>query len=52
MATTGAAVVLRVVIGEDDVLLREGVARLLTDAGPSGVGRKDPVPPTDHDALR
>jgi DNA-binding NarL/FixJ family response regulator len=25
--------VLRVVIGEDDVLLREGVARLLTDAG-------------------
>jgi DNA-binding NarL/FixJ family response regulator len=24
---------LRVVIGEDDVLLREGIARLLTEAG-------------------
>jgi DNA-binding NarL/FixJ family response regulator len=33
MVTTGPAVPLRVVIGEDDVLLREGVARLLTDAG-------------------
>jgi len=31
--TTDAAPALRVVIGEDDVLLREGVARLLTDAG-------------------
>ena len=33
IATTDTASVLRVVIGEDDVLLREGVARLLTDAG-------------------
>jgi DNA-binding NarL/FixJ family response regulator len=33
MVTTGPAVPLRVVIGDDDVLLREGVARLLTDAG-------------------
>jgi DNA-binding NarL/FixJ family response regulator len=33
MVTTGTAAALRVVIGEDDVLLREGVARLLTDAG-------------------
>jgi DNA-binding NarL/FixJ family response regulator len=30
---TDTATVLRVVIGEDDVLLREGVARLLTDVG-------------------
>ena len=30
---TEAAPALRIVIGEDDVLLREGVARLLTDAG-------------------
>ena len=29
----GEAVPLRVVVGEDDVLLREGIARLLTEAG-------------------
>lgn len=33
MVTASTATVLRVVIGEDDVLLREGVARLLTDVG-------------------
>jgi DNA-binding NarL/FixJ family response regulator len=33
MTTKGPAAALRVVIGEDDVLLREGVARLLSDAG-------------------
>src|SRR6059058_6280795 len=31
--TTDTTVRLRVAIGEDDVLLREGMARLLTDAG-------------------
>ncbi len=31
--TGRSGAVLRVVIGEDDVLLREGIARLLTDAG-------------------
>ncbi len=38
MSTTDAATALRVVIGEDDVLLREGVARLLTDVGLQVVG--------------
>jgi DNA-binding NarL/FixJ family response regulator len=33
MPTTSASAGLRVILGEDDVLLREGVARLLTDAG-------------------
>lgn len=33
MAASDTATALRVVIGEDDVLLREGVARLLTDVG-------------------
>src|SRR3954454_22728905 len=33
MATSVPPAALRVVIGEDDVLLREGVARLLTEAG-------------------
>ena len=33
MATTNAHASLRVTIGEDDVLLREGIARLLTEAG-------------------
>jgi DNA-binding NarL/FixJ family response regulator len=33
LATIATAARLRVVIGEDDVLLREGVARLLTEAG-------------------
>ena len=33
MAATEAPAPLRVAIGEDDVLLREGIARLLTDAG-------------------
>jgi DNA-binding NarL/FixJ family response regulator len=33
MDTMGSATVLRVMIGEDDVLLREGVARLLAEAG-------------------
>jgi DNA-binding NarL/FixJ family response regulator len=36
-AEAGAA--LRVTIGEDDVLLREGIARILTDAGLDVVGR-------------
>ena len=33
MTTNDAGHPLRVAIGEDDVLLREGVARILTDAG-------------------
>ena len=33
MRPTGAAGALRVAIGEDDVLLREGIARILTGAG-------------------
>jgi DNA-binding NarL/FixJ family response regulator len=33
MAATGAPPALRVSIGEDDVLLREGIARILSDAG-------------------
>ncbi len=33
MATTDAPTALRVSIGEDDVLLREGIARILSDAG-------------------
>jgi DNA-binding NarL/FixJ family response regulator len=33
MPTTNRAARLRVILGEDDVLLREGVARLLTEAG-------------------
>src|SRR5436305_13203964 len=33
MASGRAPVSLRVAIGEDDVLLREGIARLLVDAG-------------------
>jgi|SRR5271166_4431570 len=33
MATTDASTPLRVSIGEDDVLLREGIARILSDAG-------------------
>src|SRR6478672_2481552 len=33
MSPTGAPASLRVAIGEDDVLLREGMARLLTEAG-------------------
>ena len=33
MGTADAARPLRVTLGEDDVLLREGVARILTDAG-------------------
>jgi DNA-binding NarL/FixJ family response regulator len=36
---TGVRHALRVVIGEDDVLMREGIARLLTDAGCEVVGR-------------
>jgi DNA-binding NarL/FixJ family response regulator len=33
MAAAGAPPALRVSIGEDDVLLREGIARILSDAG-------------------
>ena len=33
MATTDAPPALRVSIGEDDVLLREGIVRILSDAG-------------------
>src|SRR4051812_6148888 len=36
---TGVRHALRVVIGEDDVLMREGIARLLTEAGCDVVGR-------------
>ena len=35
----GVGPALRVAIGEDDVLLREGIARILTDAGLEVVGR-------------
>src|SRR6185437_10875082 len=34
---------LRVVVGEDDVLMREGIARLLEDAGYEVVGRAGDV---------
>src|SRR5690242_10329067 len=33
VAATEAGPALRVALGEDDVLLREGIARILTDAG-------------------
>ena len=33
MATADASATLRVSIGEDDVLLREGIVRILDDAG-------------------
>ena len=33
MATAEAGPALRVALGEDDVLLREGIARILTEAG-------------------
>ena len=39
METADVARPLRVVIGEDDVLLREGIARILTDAGLEVVAR-------------
>ena len=39
MPRTGAGGPLRVAIGEDDVLLREGLARILTDAGLDVVSR-------------
>jgi DNA-binding NarL/FixJ family response regulator len=39
VAPAGAGPALRVTIGEDDVLLREGIARILTDAGLDVVGR-------------
>jgi DNA-binding NarL/FixJ family response regulator len=39
MAPVDATRPLRVVLGEDDVLLREGIARILTDAGLEVVGR-------------
>ncbi|MCM4085082.1 response regulator [Paractinoplanes hotanensis] len=39
MTSTDTGRPLRVVIGEDDVLLREGVARILTDAGLEVVAR-------------
>ena len=37
--TVRTAPALRVVLGEDDVLLREGIARILTDAGLEVVAR-------------
>ena len=39
MASVDADRPLRVVVGEDDVLLREGIARILVDAGLEVVGR-------------
>jgi DNA-binding NarL/FixJ family response regulator len=39
MGIDDGARALRVAIGEDDVLLREGIARILTDAGLDVVGR-------------
>src|SRR5215208_7227338 len=39
MGIDDGARALRVAIGEDDVLLREGIARILTDAGLEVVGR-------------
>ena len=42
---------LRVVIGEDDVLLREGIARLLTDANFEVVGQAGDAPDLLRKAL-
>src|ERR1700754_51556 len=42
---------LRVVIGEDDVLMREGVVRLLEDAGHQVVGRAGDAPDLLRKAL-
>ena len=42
---------LRVVIGEDDVLMREGIARLLEDAGHQVVGRAGDAPDLLRKAL-
>src|SRR3954469_15042013 len=39
LAEPGRGARLRVVIGEDDVLLREGIARLLADSGVDVVGQ-------------
>ena len=39
MAATEARPPLRVALGEDDVLLREGIARILVDAGLDVVGQ-------------
>ena len=39
MAISATAAVIRVVIGEDDVLMREGLVRLLTDSGLDVVGQ-------------
>ena len=39
VAATEAGPALRVALGEDDVLLREGIARILTDAGLEVVGQ-------------
>ena len=39
VATAGTRPALRVALGEDDVLLREGIARILADAGLEVVGQ-------------
>src|ERR1700760_2058186 len=51
MPTVGPAAQLRVIIGEDDVLLREGVARLLVDAGIDVVAQAGDAPDLVGKAL-
>ena len=51
MTTTELQPALRIVIGEDDVLLREGIARLLTDAGLDVVAQAGDAEDLLHNAL-
>ena len=51
MTTDDAGRALRVVIGEDDVLLREGIARILTGAGLEVVARSGDADDLLHRAL-
>lgn len=51
MKTVDAVRPMRVVIGEDDVLLREGIARILTDVGIEVVARSGDADDMLHRAL-
>ena len=51
MAATEARPPLRVALGEDDVLLREGIARILVDAGLDVVGQSGNADDLLHRAL-
>src|SRR6478735_484832 len=52
MAIVDADRPLRVAIGEDDVLLREGIARILADAGVEVITDVQMPPDRDDDGLR